>query len=167
MEVSPYIHPLFKIATSWSNGLGMKNIVELHASDVSQSSRVFAMELRCEFWCGNFGSRFPGIAFAAISLPLNEVLKSSPVPTTVKYFLYFPLQFSVDDYRRWVVLHLASCNWVVWGRSKLHYVEYWIELLHPMWQSQAIGHRSDPLFYYKGAESSMREFLQRAHSLDV
>jgi len=100
MEVFPYIHLPFKIATSWSNGLGMKNVVELRALDMSQSSRVFAMELRCEFWCGHFRSGLPGIVFAAISLPLNEVLESSPVPTTVEYFLYFPLRFSVDDYGR-------------------------------------------------------------------
>jgi len=159
MEMSPYIHPPFKIATSRSNGLGMKNVVELHMLDMSRSSGVFAMELRYEFWCGNFGSGLPGIVFAAISLPLNEVLESSPVPTTVEYFLYFPLRFSIDDYGRWVVLRLTSCNWVVRGRSKLYYVEHWMELLHPVWQSQAIGHRSDLLFYYKGAESSMREFL--------
>jgi len=76
----------------------MKNVVEFHASDMSRSSRVFAMELCCEFWCGNFGSGLPGIVFAAVSLPLNEVLESSPVPMTVEYFLYFPLRFSVDNY---------------------------------------------------------------------
>jgi len=108
----------------------MKNVVELHASDMSRSSRVFAMELRCEFWCRNFGSRLPGIVFSAISLSLNEVLESSPVPTTVEYLFYFLLRFSVDDYGRWVVLRLAFCNRVVWGRSKLHYVEHWMELLH-------------------------------------
>jgi len=134
MEVSPYIHPPFKIATSWSNGLGMKNVVKLHASDVSQSSGVFAMELRYEFWCGNFGGRLPGIVFSAVSLPLNEVLESSPVPTTVEYLFYFPLHFSVDDYGWWMVLRLAPCNWVVRGWSKLHYVEHWMELLHPVWQ---------------------------------
>jgi len=167
MEMSPYIHPPFKIATSWSNGLRMKNVVELHVSDVSRSSGVFAMELCCEFWCGNFGSRLPGIVFLAISFPLNEVLESSLVPTTVEYLFYFLLCFSINDYRQWVVLCLVSCNWVVRGRSKLHYVEHWMELLHPVWQSQAIGHRSDPPFYYEGAESSMREFLQRARSPDV
>ena len=46
----PYIHPLFKIATSQSNGLRMKNVVELHALDMSRSPRVFAMELCCQFW---------------------------------------------------------------------------------------------------------------------
>ena len=76
MKVSPYIHLPFKIAMSRSNGLGMKNVVELCESDVSQSSRVFAMELHYEFWCRNFGSGFSGIVFAAISLLLNEVLKS-------------------------------------------------------------------------------------------
>jgi len=91
----------------------MKNVVELRASDMSWSFRVFAMELRCEFWCGNFGSGLPRIVFMAVSLPLNEVLESSPVPMTVEYFLYFPLWFSVDNYGRWVVLRLASCNWVV------------------------------------------------------
>jgi len=100
MEVSPYIHPPFKIAMSRSNGLGMKNVVELRASDMFRSSGVFAMELRCEFWCGHFGSRLPGIVFTAVSLPLDEVLESSPVPTTVEYLLYFPLQFSIDDYGR-------------------------------------------------------------------
>jgi len=124
MEVSPYIHPPFKIATSWSNGLGMKNVVELCASDMSRSSGVFVMELRCEFWCEDFGSRLPGIVFTAVSLLLNEVLESSPVLTTVEYFLYFLLHFSIDDYGQWVVLCHASCNWVVQGRSKLHYVEH-------------------------------------------
>jgi len=98
MEVSPYIHLSFKIATSRSNGLGMKNVVELCTSDVSRSSRVFAMELHCEFWCKDFGSRLPGVVFMAISFPLDEVLESSPVPTTVEYFLYHPLCFSVNDY---------------------------------------------------------------------
>ena len=135
MEVSPYIHSLFKIAMSWDNGLRMKNVVELCASDVSWSSRVFAIELRCEFWCRDFGSGLPGIVFTAVSLPFNEVLESSPVPMTVKYFLYFPLCFSVDDYGQWVVLCHASCNWVIQGQSKLHYVEHWMELLHPVWQS--------------------------------
>jgi len=124
MEVSPYIHPPFKITTSQSNGLGMKNVVELYASDMSRSSGVFAMELHCEFWCGDFGSGLPGIVFTAISPPLNKVLESSLVPTTVEYFLYFPLRFSIDDYGRWVVLHHASCNRVVQSRSKLHYVEH-------------------------------------------
>jgi len=135
MEVSLYIHPLFKIATFWSNGLRMKNVVELCASDVSRSSGVFAIELCCEFWCRDFRSRLPGIVFTAISLPLNEILESSLVLTTVEYFLYFPLHFSINDYGWWVVLHLVSCNWVVWGQSKLYYVEHWMELLHPMWQS--------------------------------
>jgi len=124
MEVSPYIHPSFKIATSRSNGFGMKNVVELCTSDVSQSSGVFAMELRCEFWCGNFGSGLPGIVFVAISLPLNEVLESSPVPTTVEYFLYFPLCFSINDYGWWVVLCFASCNRVIQSRSELYYIEH-------------------------------------------
>jgi len=118
MEVSPYIHPPFKIAMSWSNGLGMKNVVKLCVSDVSRSSGVFAMELRCEFWCRDFGSRLLGIVFVAVSLSLNEVLESSLVPTTVKYFLYFPLHFSVDNYGQWVVLCHASCNQVVRGQSK-------------------------------------------------
>ena len=86
---------------------------------------------------------------------------------TVEYLLYFPLQFSIDDYGQWVVLRLASCNQVIWGQSKLHYIEHWMELLYPVWQSQAIGHRSNPPFYYEGAESLMREFLRRARSPDV
>jgi len=55
IEVSYYIHPPFKIAMSWSNGLGMKNVVKLCTPDVSWSPRVFAMELCCQFWSGNFG----------------------------------------------------------------------------------------------------------------
>jgi len=133
MEMSPYIHSPFKIATSRSNGLGMKNVVELRALDVSRSSRVFAMELRCEFWCKDFGSGLLGVVFAAISFPLDEVLESSLVPTTVEYFLHLLLRFSVNDYGQWMVLHFASHNWVVWSQSKLHYVEHWMELLHPVW----------------------------------
>jgi len=99
IEMSPYIHSLFKIATSQSNGLGVKDVVELRTSNVSWSSGVFAIELCCEFWCRDFGSGLPGIVFTAISFPLNKVLESSPVPTTIEYFLYFPLCFSIDDYR--------------------------------------------------------------------
>ena len=131
--MSSYIHSPFKIATSRSNGLRMKNVVELCASDVSWSSRVFTMELRCEFWCKDFGSGLLGVVFAAISFPLDEVLESSLVPTTVEYFLHLLLRFSVNDYGQWVVLHFASRNWVVWSQSELHYVEHWIELLHPVW----------------------------------
>jgi len=110
IEVSPYIHPPFKIAMSWSNGLGVKDVVELHALDISQSSGVFAMELCCEFWYRDFGSGLPGIVFAAISFPLNKVLESFPVPMTVEYFLYFLLYFSINDYEQWMVLCFVSCN---------------------------------------------------------
>jgi len=134
MEVFSYIHPSFKIATSWSNGLQMKNIVKLCVLDVSWSSGVFAMELCYEYWCGNFRGRLLEIVFTAISLPFNEVLESSPVPTTVEYLLYFLLCFSIDDYGQWVVFHFSSWNRVVQSRSKLHYVKYWMELLHSMWQ---------------------------------
>jgi len=102
----------------------MKNIVELCVSDMSRSPRVFAVELCCEFQSGDFGGRLPGIVFTAISLPLDEVLKSSPVPTTVEYLFYFPLQFSVDDYGRWVVLCFSACDRVVWSRSELYYIEH-------------------------------------------
>jgi len=74
MEVSSYIHPLFKIATSQSNGLGVKDIVEFHALDMSRSSGVFSIELCCEFWCKDFGSRLPGVVFVTISFPLDKVL---------------------------------------------------------------------------------------------
>jgi len=83
---------------SWSNGLRVKNIVELCMPDVSWSTRVFAVELHCQFWSGDFRGGLPGIVFAAISFSLNEILESSPVPTTIKYLLYFLLCFSVDDY---------------------------------------------------------------------
>ena len=102
--------PPFKIATSQSNGLGMKDVVELHVLDVSWSSRVFVMELRCEFWCRDFGGRLPGIVFVAVSFLLNEILESSPVPMTVEYLLYFPLCFSVNDYGQWVIFHFLSCD---------------------------------------------------------
>ena len=133
MEVSPYIHLPFKIATSRSNGLGVKDVVEFHALDVSRSSGVFAMELHCEFWCEDFGSGLPGVVFVAVSFPLDEVLESSLVPTTVEYFLHLPLCFSIDDYGWWVVLRFVSCNCVVWSQSELHYVEHWMELLYPVW----------------------------------
>jgi len=133
MEVSPYIHPPFKIAMSRSNRLGVKDVIEFHASDMSRSSGVFVIELCCEFWCKDFGSRLPGVMFVAISFPLNKVLESSAVPTTVEYFLHLPLRFSVDDYGQWVVLYFASCNQVVQSQSELYYVEHWMELLHPVW----------------------------------
>jgi len=134
MEVSLYIHPPFKIATSWSNGLGIKEVVELCVSDMSQSSGVFAMELHCEFWYEDFGGGLPGIVFVAISFPLNEILESSPVPMTVKYLLYFSLCFSIDDYGQWMVFCFLSCDWVIWSQSKLYYVEHWMKLLHLVWQ---------------------------------
>jgi len=98
MEMSFYIHPLFKIAMFWSNELWMKDVVELHASNGSQSSRVFVMELYCKFWYGDFGGGLPGIVFMTVFFLLNKILESSPVPMTVEYLLYFPLCFSVDDY---------------------------------------------------------------------
>jgi len=134
IELFSYIHPLFKIATSQSNGLRMKNVVELHASDVSRSPRVFAIELRYEFRSRDFGGRLPGIVFVAISLPLDEVLESSSVPMTVEYLFYFPLWFSVDDYGWQVVLCFLACNRVVRSQSELYYIEHWMELLHLVWQ---------------------------------
>jgi len=95
---------------------------------------VFAIELRCEFQSGDFGGRLPGIVFTAISLPLDEVLESSLVPTTVKYLFHFPLRFSVDNYGQQVVLCFPACNWVVQSQSELYYVEHWMELPHPVWQ---------------------------------
>jgi len=102
----------------------MKNIVKLHTSDVSRSSRVFAIELCYESWCGNFRGGLPGIMFTAISLPFNEVLEPSPVPTTVEYLLYFSLCFSIDDYGQWVVFHFSSWNWVIWSWSELYYIKH-------------------------------------------
>ena len=115
---------LYGVTTSRSNGLGMKNVVELRASDVSQSSGVFAMELRCEFWCKDFGSGLPRVVFTAVSFPLDEVLELSPVQTTVEYFLHLPLRFSIDDCGQWVVLRFASRNRVVQSQSELHYIEH-------------------------------------------
>ena len=91
------------------------------------------MELCCEFWYEDFGSRLPGVVLATVSFSLDKVLESSPVPTTVEYFLHLPLHFSVDDYGQWVVLCFASCNRVVRSWSKLYYIEHWMELLHPVW----------------------------------
>ena len=132
--MSLYIHFPFKIATSWSNGLQMKDIVELRMLDVSRSSRVFAMELCCEFWCRDFRGRLPGIVFMAVSFLLNEILESSLVPMTVEYLLYFLLYFSVDNYGQWVIFCLPSCDRIIQSQSKLYYVEHWMELLHPVWQ---------------------------------
>jgi len=134
IELSPYIHPPFKIATSRSNGLRVKNVVELCMPDVSQSTRVFAVEFRCQFQSEDFRGGLPGIVFAAVFFLLNEILESSLVPTTVKYLLHFSLHFSIDDYGRWVVCRFPSCDQVVWSWSKLYYVEHWVELLHPVWQ---------------------------------
>jgi len=102
----------------------MKNVVELCMPDMSWSSRVFTIELCCQFWSRDFGGKFPGIVFVAISFSLDEILESSPLPTTVEYLFYFPLCFSVNDYGRWVVFCFSSCNWVIQSQSKLHYVEH-------------------------------------------
>ena len=135
IELFPYIYPLFKIAISRSNGLRVKNVVELYILDVSRSTRVFVVELCCQFQSGDFRGGLPGIVFVAISFSLNEILESSLVPTIVEYLFYFPLCFSVDDYGQWVICCFPSCNWVIQSRSKLYYVEHWVELLHPVWQS--------------------------------
>jgi len=110
----------------------VKDVVKLHASDVSWSSWVFVIELHCGFWYRDLGSGLPGIVFMAISFLLDEILESSPMPIAVEYLLYFPLCFSVNDYRQWVIFCCPACNWVIWGQSKLHYVEHWVELLHLM-----------------------------------
>jgi len=110
----------------------MKDVVELHTLDVFRSSWVFAMELHHQFWCRDFGGRFPRVVFTAIPFSLDEILESSLVPITVEYLLYFLLCFSVNDYGWWVVFRFLFCDWVVWSWSKLHYVEHWIELLHPV-----------------------------------
>jgi len=135
IELSPYIHPPFKIATSWSNRLRIKNVVELCVPDMSWSPRVFAMELCCQFWSRDFRDRLPGIVFMAIFFPLDKLLESSLVPMTVEYLFYFPLCFSIDDYGRQMVLYFPACNWVIWSQSKLYYVEHQMELLHSVWQS--------------------------------
>jgi len=124
MKMSPYIHPPFKIAMSRSNGLGVKDAVELCMSDVSWSSWVFAVELHCEFWHEDFGGGLPGVVFTAVFFLLDEVLESSPMPTAVEYLLYFPLQFSVDDYGRWVTFCFLASDWVIHGQSKLYYVKH-------------------------------------------
>ena len=128
------LHPPFKIAMSRSNGLRMKNVVELHTLDIFWSPGVFAMELYCQFWSGDFRGGLPGIVFTVISFSLDEILESSPVPMTVEYLFYFPLCFSIDNYGQWVVLCFLACNWVIQSWSKLHYVEHWMELLHLVWQ---------------------------------
>ena len=66
--------------------------------DVSQSFQVFAMEFCHQFWCGNFGDKFPRVVFTAIPFSLDEILESSLIPTTVEYLLYFSLYLSVDNY---------------------------------------------------------------------
>jgi len=101
-------------------------------SDMSRSPRVFAIELCCEFWCGDFGSGLPRVVFVAVSLPLNKILEPSPVPATVEYLLYFPFRFSIDNYGRWVVFCFPSCDQVVRSQNELYYIEHWMELLHPV-----------------------------------
>jgi len=134
IELSSYIHPPFKIAISRSNGLRVKNVVELHTLDVSQGTRVFVVELCYQFRSGDFRDGLPEIVFVAISFSLNKILESSLVPTIVEYLFYFLLCFSIDDYGQWVICCFPSCNWVIQSRSKLYYVEHWVELLHPVWQ---------------------------------
>jgi len=82
---------------------------------------MFAIELHCEFWCGDFGGGLPEIVFVAISFLLNEILESSPVPMTVEYLLYFPLYCSVDNYGQWVVFCFLSVTVVLWTSSHILY----------------------------------------------
>jgi len=124
IELFPYIHPPFKIATFWSNGLCMKDVVELCVPDMSQSPQVFAIELHCQFWCGDFRGRFPRIVFVVILFPFDEILESPLMPTIVEYLLYFPLCFSVNDYGQWMVFCFSSCNWVIQSWSKFHYIKH-------------------------------------------
>ena len=63
---------------------------------------------------------------------LDTDMESSLMLTTVEYFLYFPLCFSIDNYGQWMVLCFTSCNWVVWSRSELYYIEHWMKLLYPV-----------------------------------
>jgi len=131
IELSPYIHSLFKIATSWSNGLCIKDIVKLRMSDVSQSPQVFAMELHCQFWYRDFGGRLPRIVFAAIPFLLDEILESPLVSMTVKYLFYFLFCFSINDYGGgWSSVFHPVIRLSGAGVSFTH----WIELLHPVWQ---------------------------------
>jgi len=102
----------------------MKDVIELCMLDVSQSFQVFAMEFCHQFWCGNFGDKFPRVVFTAIPFSLDEILESSLVPTTVKYLFYLLLRFSVDDYEQWVIFRFLSCDRVVQSQSKLHYIEH-------------------------------------------
>jgi len=91
----------------------VKDVVELHALDMSWSPRVFAMELCCKFWYRDFRDKLLGIVFIAVFFSLNEILESSLVPATVEYLLYFPFHFSVDDYRQWVVFYFSFCDRVI------------------------------------------------------
>jgi len=100
IELFPYIYSFFKIAMSQSNGLRIKDVVKLYIPDISQSSRMFAVELCYQFWSGDFESRLLEIVFVAISFLLDKVLESSPVLVTVKYLFYFPLCFSINDNRQ-------------------------------------------------------------------
>jgi len=102
----------------------MKDVVELCTLDVFQSPWVFVMEFCHQFWCRNFGGGFPRVVFVVISFPLDEILESSPVPTTIEYLLYFLLCFSVNNYGQWVVFYFPFCDWVIWSQSKLYYIEH-------------------------------------------
>jgi len=79
--------------------LEQKNCIKLSLADVSGSSWVSVIEVHYKVWCGNFGDRLPEVVFIAISLLLDEVLELSLIPAAIEDLFYFPLLFSIDEYR--------------------------------------------------------------------
>jgi len=82
-EGSSYIYLPSKVATSWSNGSGIKNGVEVCLADVSWGGWVFPIVLRDEVWCLDIGGYLPRVVFSAKTLPFDQELKPPPVPATI------------------------------------------------------------------------------------
>jgi len=74
--------------------------------------------------------RLPGVVFAAISLPLDEVLEPSPVLATVEDLFHFPLLFSINKYRWRVSIWFMAWYWVLQSGRQFDAIEDRIKLSH-------------------------------------
>jgi len=82
-EGSPYIYPPFKVAVSRSNSSGIENGIKVSLVDVSWDNWVLPIVLCNKVWCLDIRGYLPRVVFSAKTLPLDQELEPSPVPTTI------------------------------------------------------------------------------------
>ena len=82
-EGSPYIYLPSKVATSRSNGSGIKNGVKVCLADVSWSGWVLLIVLHDEVQCLDIEGCLPKVVFSTKTLSLDHELEPPPVPVTI------------------------------------------------------------------------------------